>query len=153
MAIPLKEKIADDLKNALKSSYLLKRDTLRLLFSAVKNTEIEKKKKKEGLNDQEVLEVIRKAIRQRKDSIEQYKMGGRSDLADKEEREMEILSAYLPAQLSEEKIREEIRKVISEAKGGSLGDFGKIMGIVMKRLQGQAEGSLVKKIVEEELGS
>lgn len=148
----LKEQITNDLKNALKSSDLLKRDTLRLLFSAIKNVEIEKKKKEEGLNDQEILEAIRKAIKQRKDSIEQYERGGRSDLAEKERKEMEILSAYLPAQMDEGKVREEIKKIISEVGGDSPKDFGKVMGMAMKKLQGQAEGDLVKKIVQEELG-
>jgi len=148
----LKEKITGDLKEALKSGDLLRRDTLRLLFSAIKNSEIEKKKKEEGLDDQEVLEVIRKALKQRKDSIEQFEKGGRQDLAEKEKQEMEILSAYLPAQMDEEKVREEIKKVIAETGANSQKDFGKVMGMAMKKLGSQTEGDVVKKIVQEELG-
>lgn len=148
----LEEQIASDLKDSLKSGDNLRRDVLRLLFGAIKNVEIEKKKKEEGLNDQEVMEVIKKEIKQRKDSIEQYEKGGRADLADKEKKELEILSVYLPAQMDEEKVREEIKKVIAETGASSQKDFGKVMGIAMKKLQGQVEGDLVKKIVQEELG-
>jgi len=147
----LKEQIISELKESLKSGDSLKRDTLRFLSSAIKNVEIEKKKKEEGLDDEETLEVVRRAIKQRKDSIEQYEKGGRSDLAEKEKKELEILSVYLPAQMDEEKIREEIKKVISDSGAGSQKDFGKVMGMAMKKLGGQAEGDLVKKIVQEEL--
>lgn len=147
----LKEQIISELKESLKSGDSLKRDTLRFLSSAIKNVEIEKKKKEKGLDDLETLEVVRRAIKQRKDSIEQYEKGGRSDLAEKEKKELEILSVYLPAQMNEEKIREEIKKVISETGADSQKDFGKVMGMAMKKLNGQAEGDLVKKIVQEEL--
>jgi uncharacterized protein YqeY len=149
----IKEKILSDLKESLKSGDNLRRDTLRLLSGAIKNTEIEKKKKEEGLNDEKILEVIRKSMKQRKDSIEQYEKGNRQDLADKEKGELEILSSYLPEQMSEEKIREEIKKIISEAGVVSQKDFGKIMGIAMKKLGSQTEGNIVKKIVEEELSN
>ena len=149
----LKEKIVSDLKESLKSGDSLKRDTLRFLFSSIKNSEIEKKKKEEGLGDQEVLEVIRKAIKQRKDSIEQYEKGGRSDLAEKERKELEILSVYLPAQMDTEKIREEVKRIISETGASLPKDFGKVMGMAMKKLEGKAEGDSVKKIVQEELKS
>jgi hypothetical protein len=147
----LKEQIISELKESLKSGDSLKRDTLRFLSSAIKNVEIEKKKKEEGLDDQETLEVIKRAIKQRKDSIEQYEKGGRGDLAEKEKKELEILSVYLPAQMNEKKIREEIKKVISDSGANSQKDFGKVMGMAMKKLNGQAEGDLVKKIVQEEL--
>jgi uncharacterized protein len=147
----LKEMIFSDLKEALKSGDNFKRDTLRLLSSFMKNTEIEKKKKEEGLNDEETVEMIKKSIKQRKDSVEQYEKGGRNDLADKERKELEILSAYLPAQLDEEKIREEVGKIITETGAGSQKDFGKVMGMAMKNLKGQADGDIVKKIVEEKL--
>lgn len=147
----LKEKILSDLKDSLKSGDNLRRDVLRLLFGAIKNVEIEKMKKEEGLDDQEVLEVLKKAVKQRKDSIEQYEKGGRSDLSDKEKKELEIILAYLPQQMSEEKVREQIKVVISETGASSAKDFGKVMGMAMKKFEGQADGDAVKKIVEEEL--
>ena len=147
----LKEQILSDLKESLKSGDNFKRDVLRLLSSAIKNVEIEKMKKEEGLNDQEVVDVVKKAVKQRKDSIEQYEKGGRSDLAEKEKKEIEILSVYLPSQMDEEKVKEIIKQVIAESGASSLKDFGKVMGMAMKKFQGQADGDVVKRIVEESL--
>jgi uncharacterized protein YqeY len=147
----LKEKIKADLKEAMKSGDNFKRDVLRFLDSAVKNAEIEKKKKEEGLNDEETIEVISHSIKQRRDSISQYEKGGRQDLADKEKKELEILSAYLPEQLGEEKIREIIKGVISQTGASLPQDIGKVMGAAMKQMKGSTDGNIVRKIVEEEL--
>lgn len=148
----IKEKIAFDLKEAMKAGNIIKRDTLRMVDSMVKNVEIEKMKKEEGLNDEEALEVIGRAVKQRKDSISQYEAGGRSDLAEKENKEIEILMEYLPEQMNEEGIRKAIIEVIVQAGAKGKGDIGKVMGMAMGRLKGKADGSLVKKITEEELG-
>jgi len=139
------------MKAAMKDGDAVKRDTLRMLDSMIKNTEIEKLKKEEGLNDEEVQAVIARAIKQRRDSVEQYKSGGRDDLAEKESKEIEILSAYMPAQLGEDKIREIVKAVITETGATSKADTGKVMGQAMGRLKGQADGNVVKKMVEEEL--
>ena len=117
----------------------------------MKNMEIEKMKKEEGLTDAEVLEVINRAVKQRRDSIEQFEKGGRQDLAEKEKKEMEILMAYLPEQLGEDKIREIIQEVIAQTGAAGKADMGKVMGQAMGKLKGQADGNVVKKIVEEEL--
>lgn len=145
----LKEQILSDLKESLKSGDSFRRDVLRLLTGAIKNSEIEKKKKEDGLSDQEIIEVIKKSVKQRKDSIEQYEKGGRPELADKEAKEMEIISVYLPAQMSEDQIREEIKKIIAELGEISPKDFGKIMGLSVKEIGSQADGKLIKKVVEE----
>lgn len=147
----LKQKISEDLKIAMKAGDALRRDTLRMLDSMVKNVEIEKKKKEIGLSDEEMQVVITRAIKQRKDAIEQYDSAGREELAAKEKAEVEILAGYMPAQMSEEVVREEIKKVISETGAQSKADMGRVMGAVMVKLKGQADGSLVKKIVEEQL--
>jgi uncharacterized protein YqeY len=147
----IKQKISDDLKSAMKSGDILRRDTLRMLDSMIKNTEIEKKKKEAGLTEEETLEVIARAIKQRKDSSAQYKSGGRADLAEKEEKEIMILSDYMPAQMSEEEVRAEVKKVISETGATDKTEMGKVMGAAMARLKGKTDGNLVKKIVEEEL--
>lgn len=147
----LKEKIAQDLKNAMKSGDSFKRDTLRLLDSAIKNAEIEKKKREEGLGDEEVLEVISRAAKQHNDSIEQFEKGGRPELAEKEKSELEILKAYLPAQLSEDDIRQVVKEIIAGAGEVKLQDMGRIMGQAMGRMKGKADGNVVKKIVGEEL--
>jgi uncharacterized protein YqeY len=147
----LKQQIRDDLKKSMKEGDAVKRDALRMLDSMIKNTEIEKLKKEEGLSDEEVQVVIARAIKQRRDSVEQYNAGGRQDLAEKEAKEIEILSAYMPEQLSSDKVREIVKSVISETGASSKADMGKVMGQAMNRLKGQVDGNVVKKIVEEEL--
>lgn len=147
----LKQKITEDLKSAMKSGDTLGRDTLRMLDSMIKNAEIEKKKKEDGLTDTEIQEVIIRAIKQRKDSITQYESGGRPELAEKERKEIEILSAYMPKQLSEDEIRSIVKEVIAEVGTSSPAEIGKIMGPTMVKLKGRADGQSVKKIVEEML--
>lgn len=148
----LKQTILDDLKAAMKAGDTVKRDTLRMLDSMVKNVEIEKQKRETGLSDEEVLEVIGKAVKQRKDASAQYLAGGRADLVEKENQEIAILAAYMPAQLDEATVREAVKAVIAQVGATSMADIGKVMGPAMGKLKGQADGNLVKKIVEEELG-
>lgn len=147
----LKQNILNDLNEAMKSGDTLKRDTLRFLLSAVKNVEIEKKKKETGLTDEEILEVIARSIKQRKDSVEQYTAGGRLDLAAKEQKEINILMSYMPEQLDEEAIRKIVKETIVEVTAVSKADIGKVMSSVMKKLKGKADGSAVKKIVEDSI--
>ena len=147
----LKQKILDDLKSAMKAGDASKRDALRMLDSMIKNTEIEKKKRETGLTDEEIQEVIARAIKQRKDACEQYISGGREELAQKEKEEIEIFSVYMPEQMSEEEVREEVRKIISETGASGAAEIGKVMGKAMIVLKGKADGNLVKKIAEEEL--
>lgn len=147
----LKEQITADLKGAMKSGDTKKRDTLRLLDSAIKNTEIEKKKRETGLSDEEIIEVVARSIKQRKDSVAQYEAGGRPELAENEKAEIEILSVYMPEQMSEEKIREAVKEIIAATGMTSKADMGKVMGQAMSKLKCQADGNAVKKIVEEEL--
>ncbi|EKE11856.1 MAG: hypothetical protein ACD_15C00012G0012 [uncultured bacterium] len=147
----LKQKIFEDLKAAMKAGETEKRDVLRMLDSMIKNTEIELKKREEGLSDEQVLEVIGKAVKQRKDAITQYQEGGRPELAEKEKTEVEILMAYMPEQLSEEKVREAVLEIIAQTGAVSKADIGKVMGQAMNKLKGQADGNVVKKIAEESL--
>ncbi|MEI7621811.1 MAG: GatB/YqeY domain-containing protein, partial [Candidatus Moraniibacteriota bacterium] len=100
----LKETITADLKTAMKAGDTLRRDTLRLIDSAIKNGEIEKQKRETGLSDEEVLEVLGRAVKQRQDSIRQFEAGGRPELAEQEKAELEIIMPYLPAQLSQAEI-------------------------------------------------
>lgn len=146
----IQEKILADLKESLKSGDALKRDTLRFLQSAIKNAEIEKRKKESGLNDDEITEVLRRSVKQRNDSIDQYEKGNRPDLAEKEKKELEIISAYLPAQMSEEEVKKTVRETIIRMDATKK-DFGKVMGAVVGKLKGQADGAVIKKIVDAEL--
>lgn len=107
--------------------------------------------KKQELTEEGILEVISREIKRRKESIEAFEKGNRLDLADKEKKELEILSAYLPEQLSEEKIREIIKTKIVELGASGPQDFGKVMGLVSKETKGKADGAKVAVLVKEEL--
>ena len=147
----LKEKIIGDLKDAMKAGDTAKRDTLRLIDNAIKNTEIEKKKRETGLSEEEILEVLGRAVKQRQDSIKQFSDGGRPELAAKEQTELDIIMPYLPAQLSEDEIRVIVKTIIAETGADGMSDIGKVMGQAMGKMKGKADGNVVKKIVGEEL--
>jgi len=147
----LKENILKDLKKAMKEGDTIKRDTLRMLDSMIKNKEIEKNKREVGLEEKEIQVLIARAVKQRKEASAQYRSGGRDELAKKEEKEMEILMDYRPQQLTESEIEETVKKVIAEVGANSLADLGQVIGASMKRLQGKAEGEKVRKIAQTEL--
>lgn len=141
------EKIKADLKEAMKSGDTAKRDVLRMVDSMIKNVEIEKGKRETGLSDEEIVEVTMRAVKQRKDSASQFIAGGRPELADKEQGEVDIISAYLPEQLSKEEILKIVTETISELGASGKGDMGKVMGAVMGKVKGKADGNLVKEVV------
>lgn len=149
--MPIKQQILDDLKAAMKAGDSEKRDALRMVDSMIKNAEIEKKKREEGLTDEEIIEVISRAVKQRKDAIAQYESGGRPELAEKEKKEIEILMAYMPEQMGEDEVRNAVKEAIAGTGASGKADMGKVMGAAMAKLKGKADGNLVKKIVEEEL--
>lgn len=155
----LKDQIQNELKNAMKSGDSLRRTLFQTLLAAVRNKEIEKRAKIKDtagksdeelralsqLNDDEVIGVISSEVKKRKDSVLMFEKGGRTDLAEKEKSEIEILFNYLPRQLSEEEIEKEAREIIKEKKGE---DFGKVMKEASTRLKGKAEGGLISRIVK-----
>lgn len=147
----LYEQLREDLKGAMRAGDAFKRDVIRFLESAVKNTAIEKRKPVTEMTDAEVQEVIKRSIKQRKDSIAQYEAGGRPELAEKEQREVDVLQAYLPEAMSEEAVRELVKQALAESGVTDMSGFGKAMGAAMKLVSGRAEGDVVKKLVEEEL--
>ncbi len=126
----------------------LVRDTIRMFLSEVQRFEIDNK---EEVDDAKALQIINKMIKQRNDSISQFKEGGREDLADKEQQEVEILSIYKPEQLSEEEITEKVKSAIQESGAESMQDIGKVMGILKSALAGSADMGLVSKIVKDQL--
>lgn len=144
------DKIKEDLKGAMKSGDTEKRDVLRMVDSMIKNVEIEKGKREVGLTDEEVMEVLMRAVKQRKDSATQYMDGGRPELANKEQKEIDIISIYLPEQLSEEEVTKIVKDVISSSGVANASDLGKVMGQIMAKVKGQADGNLVKSIVQKE---
>ena len=122
----------------------LVRDTLRMFLSEVQRFEIDNK---EEVDDTKALQIINKMIKQRNDSISQFKSGGRDDLADKEQLEVEVLSKYKPAQLSEEEVAAKVKEAISESGASSMQDMGKVMGL-LKNLAGSVDMGIVSKIVK-----
>lgn len=148
----LHQTIEAELKSALKSGEKEKAGVLRFLISALKNYQIEQKLKgEEYLKDEDIIAVVKRQVKQRKDSIAEYEKGGRADLVEKEKAELAILENYLPAGASAEKIREVVKSKITELGIADKSGFGKLMGSVMQELKGQADGDAVKKVVEEEL--
>lgn len=161
----LKQKLQKDLNDSLKSGNQLKRLVLGMVMTAVKNKELGKRQqlsktvsdtgeleKQSQLTDEEIIEVVAGEVKKRKESVEQFKAGGREELAQKEKSEMDILLAYLPEQIGEDEIRAEIQKTITElgppAGGFSPKDMGKVIGAVMAKLKGRADGGLVSKIAK-----
>ncbi len=126
----------------------LVRDTIRMFLSEVQRFEIDNK---EEVDDAKALQIINKMIKQRNDSISQFKEGGREDLAHKEQQEVEILSKYKPEQLSEEDITEKVKSAIEETGAESMQDIGKVMGVLKSALAGSADMGLVSKIVKDQL--
>jgi hypothetical protein len=140
--------IKNDLKQAMLDKNDLVRDTIRMFLSEVQRFEIDNK---EEVDDAKALQIINKMIKQRNDSISQFKEGGREDLADKEQQEVEILSKYKPEQLSEEDITEKVKSAIKETGAESMQDIGKVMGVLKSALAGSADMGLVSKIVKDQL--
>ena len=141
----LLDQIQSDLATAQKSRDQLKVDTLRFLLGAAFNLQIEKGKDYQ-LIDSDVLTTIARQVKTHKESIEMFTKAGRQDLVDREQSELKILQAYLPAQMTEEEIRIKI-KVISQNNPGA--DFGTLMKLVMEELRGKADGALVARILRE----
>ena len=146
----LLETIRDNLKTAIKEKQEFKTGVLRLLNAIFQNKEIEKKGK--GLEiellDEEVVEILSREAKKRKEAIEMYKQGSRDDLAQKENNELEIINKYLPEQLSKEEIEKIVAKAIEKISGKDSKDFGKAMGESMKELKGQADAKIVSEIVK-----
>jgi len=144
----LKEKLQQEMKEALKSGDSQKRTLLGMVLSAVKNKEIEKRSE---LTDEDVIGVISSEIKKRKDAVDQFEKGGRPELAEGERKEAEILMTYMPEQMSEEDIRNEIKKTITETGAKDVKEMGKVIGAVIAKIKGKADGQIVSRIVKEEL--
>lgn len=144
----LYQTIGTHLIEAMKSGDTLRRDTLRFLQSALKNVAIDKHKSLDQFSDEEVEDVLRRLVKQRKDSIEQYRSGNREDLALKEEAELNLLSAYLPQAMPEDELTTLIVSVLKEAGITTKAQMGQAMGVVMKQVANKASGDDVRRIVE-----
>jgi hypothetical protein len=145
----LEEKIMNDYKEAMKSRDTLKSSVLNFLRAQMINTAIEKKKNK--LEDNDVIGVIRKQAKQREDSIEQFKKGNRMDLADKETRELEILKSYLPQEMPVSEIKKTIEEVVSVTGACGIKDMGRVMKEVVAKVAGQVDSKTLSDLVRQRL--
>jgi uncharacterized protein len=144
------DKIQNEIPTAMRAKDQVRLTTLRGVLAAFTNEAVAlKRTPKDKLSDEEAIAVIRRLVKQRKDSIEQFEKGSRQDLADNEKAELKVLEEFLPAQMSEENIREIVLKKKKEMGEVDKAKMGQFMGAVMKETKGQADGALVKKIVEE----
>ena len=141
----LKEKITEDMKNAMRAKEAARLATIRLLTSAIKQKEVDERIE---VNDEQVLGIIEKMIKQRKDSITQFEAGGRQDLADIEKSELAILSTYMPAALSEAEVQAEVQAAVAASGATGPQDMGKVMAILKPKLAGRADMTTVSAIVK-----
>jgi uncharacterized protein YqeY len=144
----IKERLTEDMKCAAKEKEKSKLSTLRLALAAVQNKEKELRKE---LSDQEMIQVISGLIKRGKESIEQFKAGQREDLVAKEKKELEVLQAFLPQQLTLEELEAEISKALEETGVSTPQEMGKVMKVLMSRIAGRAEGKVVNELVRKRL--
>lgn len=146
----LYDQIQSDLKTAMLARDENKVSGLRMLISAIRYSG---NGRDDSFSDEEVISIIQKEVKKRKESAEAFKSGGRDDQAQKEEEEAKLLTAYLPAQLSDEDLLKIVEEVITETGATSMADMGKVIGMVVGKTKGQADGSRVSAMVKEKLGS
>jgi uncharacterized protein YqeY len=144
----LKERLSKELGESLKAGEKIKVSTIRMILSEIKNAEIAKRGE---LDDDELLSVLAREAKRRKEAIEEFKKGNRQDLVDKETEELGIIETYLPEQLSRDELQGIVSETIDEVGASSPGDLGKVMGSIMPKLKGRADGKLVNLMVRETL--
>jgi len=144
----LRDQINDDLKAAMRSGETVRRDTIRLLTAALKQREVDERK---TLIDGDVLAVIEKMIKQRRDSISQFEQGGRQDLADKEKQELTLLQTYMPQAMGEDELAAAIAAAVSESGAAGPADMGKVMAVLKPKLAGRADMGKVSDAVKARL--
>jgi uncharacterized protein YqeY len=142
----LSERLNEDMKQAMKSQDKFKLSTIRMVRATIKNLEIDLKR---TLNDNEVLDILSREIKQRKDALQEFEKAGRNDLADKVKAEADLLTVYLPKQLNEEEIKVIVQQTIQETGASSKADIGKVMGALMPKVKGLADGKLVNQAVQQ----
>jgi len=141
----LKEKLSEDMKAAMRAKESEKLATIRLINAAIKQREVDERIE---LGDDQVLSVIEKMIKQRKDSITQFEAGGRQDLADKEKAEIVVLAAYMPAQMSDAEVQAEVAAAVAQSGASGPQDMGKVMAILKPKLAGRTDMTAVSGLVK-----
>ncbi|RAV21764.1 GatB/YqeY domain-containing protein [Paenibacillus contaminans] len=144
----LNERLNEDMKQAMKSQDKFRLSVIRMIRSAIKNVEIDQRK---TLDDSEVLDILSREIKQRRDSLLEFEKAGRDDLAVTVKQEIDVIAVYLPQQLTEEEVKEIVQQTISEVGASSKADMGKVMSALMPKVKGRADGKLVNQVVQQSL--
>jgi uncharacterized protein YqeY len=146
--VGLAERLDADLKQAMRDKDKIRLSTIRLIRTAIKNAEIDQKK---TLSDEDIIGVLNRELKQRRDSLQAFEDAARTDLIDQVKQEIAVLQDYLPTQLSEDEVRKIVTDTIAEVGAASKKDMGKVMGALMPKLQGRADGKLVNQLVQQHL--
>jgi uncharacterized protein len=144
------KKIEAEMISAARAKDKIRLSAIRMMKTGIHNREIDLKRK---MNESEFLQLLSSMVKQRKDSIDQFKKGGREDLVDKEEAELKVIQEFMPEQMSEEDIDHEIEKVVNEVGAVGIKDMGKVMKVLMPKLTGKADGKIVSEKIKERLSS
>jgi uncharacterized protein YqeY len=145
----LKQQLKDDLKVAMRAKEIVKRDAIRAINTLIKQIEVDERKE---LNDEDIIKLIQKGIKQREDAASQYKDAGRDDLVQKEQEQIDVFSLYLPKQLTDEELKTALETIIQEVGATSMKDMGKIMNPAKETLGGSADGKRINQMVKTLLG-
>jgi len=145
----LKQKLKDDLKLAMREKNIVKRDSIRSINTMIKQIEVDERKE---LNDEDILKLIQKGIKQREEAIAQYKEASREDLVEKEQEQVDVFKEYMPQQLSDEDLETAMKEIIAEVGATTIKDMGKVMGTASKKLTGVADGKRINEMTKKLLG-
>lgn len=141
----LKEKLNEDLKQAMRDKEVVKRDSIRAINTMIKQIEVDERR---VLDDAEVIKLVQRGIKQREEAISQYRAASRDDLVQKEQEQVDVFMLYLPKQLSNEELESGMKEIISEVGATSLKDMGKVMGVASKKFAGVADGKRINEMVK-----
>ena len=141
----LKEQLKEDLKTAMRDKEVVKRDSIRTINTMIKQVEVDERRE---IDDEEVIKLIQRGIKQREEAITQYKAASRDDLVSKEQEQIDVFMLYLPAQISEEELESGMKEIIAQTAALSMKDMGKVMGIATKRFAGVADGKRINEMVK-----
>lgn len=141
----LKEKLNEDLKQAMRDKEVVKRDSIRAINTMIKQVEVDERR---VLDDAEVIKLVQRGIKQREEAISQYRAASRDDLVQKEQEQVDVFMLYLPKQLSNEELEKGMKEIISEVGATSLKDMGKVMGVASKKFAGVADGKRINEMVK-----
>ena len=141
----LKEQLKEDLKTAMRDKEVVKRDSIRTINTMIKQVEVDERRE---IDDEEVIKLIQRGIKQREEAITQYKAASRDDLVSKEQEQIDVFMLYLPAQISDEELESGMKEIIAQTAALSMKDMGKVMGIATKKFAGVADGKRINEMVK-----